>query len=141
MFRGEGNTGECERCLEAGASLYADGMARAVVTGGSGFVGRHVAKAFVAAGFETVVFDTAALPVELADVRLAQGTLLSLESLQEAFRGADVVAHLAGVGDVYLAAEDPALAASLNVTGSANVAEACLREGVARLVYASTWEV
>jgi UDP-glucose 4-epimerase len=116
-------------------------MGKAVVTGGSGFLGRHVANAFVAAGYETVVFDAAPLPDVLAGVRLAQGTLLSVEQLQEAFRGADAVAHLAGVGDVYLAAEDPALAASLNVTGSTNVAEACRRQGVRKLVYASTWEV
>jgi len=116
---------------------------RMVVTGGAGFVGRHVASAVLEAGHECVVFDAACIPRELADagVRQAIGSLSSVEEMREAFRSADAVLHLAGVGDVYLAAEKPGLAAESNVVGSANVAEACLAEGVGRVIYASTWEV
>jgi UDP-glucose 4-epimerase len=45
------------------------------------------------------------------------------------------------VGDVYLAAEKPWLAAQANVVGSANVCEAALMAGVPMIVAASTWEV
>jgi UDP-glucose 4-epimerase len=51
-----------------------------------------------------------------------------------------VVCHIGAIGDVYLAAEQPGLAAAVNVTGSSNVATAALRND-ARVVYASTWEV
>ena len=114
-----------------------------VVTGGAGFLGSHVAMAARSAGHECVVLDVTDIPRELgvAGVRWQKGSLTSVDDLRQAFRGADAVLHLAGVGDVYLAAEKPPLAAELNVVGSANVAEACLAEGVGRLVYASTWEV
>lgn len=114
-----------------------------VVTGGSGFVGRHVAAAVIAAGHECSVFDVAPIPPELAaaGVPWTAGSLTSEETMRRAFRGADAVLHLAGVGDVYLAAEKPWLAAELNVVGTAHLAEACLAEGVGRVVYASTWEV
>jgi nucleoside-diphosphate-sugar epimerase len=114
-----------------------------VVTGGAGFVGRHVAAATLAAGHECRVLDVVDIPADLAAAGGCwnPGSLLSIDDVRQAFRGADAVLHLAGVGDVYLAAEKPALAAELNVVGSANVAEACLAEGVGRLVYASTWEV
>ena len=36
-------------------------------------------------------------------------------------RGADVVAHVGAIGDVYLAGEQPTLAAEVNVVGTANV--------------------
>ncbi len=111
-----------------------------VVTGGSGFLGSHVVEAVVAAGHECLNFDVAP-PAAAAPAPHASGTLLSVDDLRAALRGADAVCHLAGVGDVYLAGDNPPLAAALNVTGSANVAEACLAEGVGRLVYASTWEV
>jgi UDP-glucose 4-epimerase len=45
------------------------------------------------------------------------------------------------VGDVYLAASEPYTAAAFNAVGTTNVAEAARRNGVRKLVYASTWEV
>lgn len=116
---------------------------RFVVTGGSGFVGRHVARSVLAAGHQCLVLDVSPPPSELrsAGANYEEGSIASVDDLRRAFRSADVVLHLAGVGDVDLAARQPALAADLNVTGAAKVAEACLVEGVGRVVYASTWEV
>src|SRR5437899_3183715 len=64
-----------------------------------------------------------------------------IAALADAFRGSNFVCHLAAIGDVYLAAEKPYLAAQTNVTGTANVCEAALKAGVSKLIYASTWEV
>lgn len=116
---------------------------RIVVTGGAGFLGCHVANAVLGAGHFCTVLDLIKIPSTLQDagIQWEYGSLTSVDDLRRAFRGADAVLHLAGVGDVYLAAENSPLAAKLNVEGSTNVAEACLAEGVGRLVYASTWEV
>lgn len=110
---------------------------RIVVTGGTGFLGSHVADHLAAAGHDVVVFDQAAS----ARHTTIQGDLLDETSLVSAFKGVDAVCHLGAVGDVYLAAERPALAAAVNVTGTANVCAAALEQGVARVVVASTWEV
>jgi len=110
---------------------------RVIVTGGSGFLGSHVADGLAAAGHDVVVFDQA--PGQRH--RTLTGDLLDVESLTSAFERADAVCHLAAVGDVYLAAERPALAAAINVTGTANVCEAALAAKVGRVVLASTWEV
>src|SRR5690606_25256306 len=56
-----------------------------------------------------------------------------------ATEGVDVIVHIGAIGDVYLAGERPALAAGVNVLGTANVIDAALAHG-ARVVYASTWE-
>lgn len=116
---------------------------KVAITGGSGFVGWHVALAVLAAGHECTILDLVDIPESLSSLgaKWCQGSLLSIDTMRQAFCGADAVLHLAAVGDVYLAAQNPALAAELNVLGSANVAEACLAEGVGRLIYASTWEV
>ena len=110
---------------------------RGIVTGGSGFLGSHVADVLSEAGHEITVVDLT--PTERH--RFARADLLDRDGLGLAFRGAEFVCHLAAVGDVYLAAEKPWLAAEANVTGSANVCEGALAAEVPTLIYASTWEV
>lgn len=111
---------------------------RVLVTGAAGFLGRHVAKRFLQKGWDVVGFDLARF--EERGVRSIQGDLTEANSVDYAIDGVDVVAHIGAIGDVYLAGEQPALAAEVNVVGSANVVEAALRHGV-RVIYASTWEV
>jgi UDP-glucose 4-epimerase len=111
---------------------------KALVTGAAGFLGGHVAGRLLSDGFDVTGFDLQ--PGSIADVRWLQGDLGDVEAVTRAVAGQDVVCHIGAIGDVYLAAAQPALAASVNVTGSANIAEAA-REAGARVVYASTWEV
>jgi UDP-glucose 4-epimerase len=112
---------------------------RIVVTGAAGFLGRHVASYLQSVGHEVVGFDRD--PIENGgSFDTVQGDFLDVESLLGALEGADAICHIGAIGDVYLAAEQPALAASVNVTGSANIAAAARSVG-ARVVYASTWEV
>ncbi len=110
---------------------------RGIVTGASGFLGSHVADHLAASGHEIAIFDQQATSRHRSIV----GDLLDLDALTAVFQGADFVCHLAAIGDVYLAGQKPGLAASVNVTGTANVCEAALRAGVRRVVAASTWEV
>ena len=111
---------------------------KVLVTGSAGFIGSHVSQAMVAEGYEVTGFDKE--PTAEPGVRALVGDLLDEASLAEGFQGQDVICHIGAIGDVYLAAERPGLAASVNVTGSANVARAAGEAG-ARVVYASTWEV
>lgn len=111
---------------------------RVLITGSAGFLGAHISRAMVDAGHEVTGFDLADTRVDGA--RSVVGDLLDAESVAGAIAGHDVVCHVGAIGDVYLAAEQPDLAASVNVVGSANVAAAAKTAG-ARVVYASTWEV
>ncbi|MDH3499063.1 MAG: NAD-dependent epimerase/dehydratase family protein [Acidimicrobiia bacterium] len=110
---------------------------RVLVTGGAGFLGRHVAQHFGEAGHEVAIFDQAASDMEFESI---VGDLVNANDVKAAVADKDVVVHIGAIGDVYLAGEQPALASSVNVTGSANIAEAALAGG-AKVVYASTWEV
>lgn len=111
---------------------------RVAVTGAAGFLGSHIARTFRDAGWEVVGFDVAA--VREPGVEFIQGDLTDAHSVDTALVGCDVVAHVGAIGDVYLAGDQPTLAAHVNVVGTSNVVEAAVRHR-ARVVYASTWEV
>jgi len=111
---------------------------RVLVTGAAGFLGRHIAKRFRDSGWDVTGFDLAIF--EEPGVVSLQGDLTESASIEQAVASADVVAHVGAIGDVYLAGEQPALAARVNVVGTANVVEAAARYD-SRVVYASTWEV
>jgi len=111
---------------------------KVLVTGSAGFIGGHVCRSLLAEGWEVTGFDVRS--VGLADVNEVTGDLLDLDTLTEAVAGHDAICHIGAIGDVYLAAEQPGLAASVNVVGTSNIASAAKRNG-ARVVYASTWEV
>lgn len=111
------------------------------VTGGAGFVGRHLVTALSLLSRKVTVVDHAPLPAELetlpgvshvrADLRDYGETLLALQS-------ADAVFHLAGNASGTESVADPRRDFQLNALGTCNVGNACLELGVRRLVYLSS---
>ena len=110
---------------------------KVIVTGAAGFLGSNVADVLREEGHDVIGLDIS----EASSLDIIKADLLQPESLAPVMTGIDAVCHLAAIGDVYLAFENPSLAASVNVTATANLLEACLAAGVKKLVYASTWEV
>jgi UDP-glucose 4-epimerase len=113
-----------------------------LVTGGAGFIGSHIADAFLDRGHRVVILDDlstgdaarvpqAARLVE-ADLRRADLTTL----LREEKIG--VVSHHAAQIDVRKSVEDPVLDAEINVLGTIRLAQACVAAGVAQLLFASS---
>ncbi len=111
---------------------------KVLVTGGAGFLAPHIVSDLTSVGHDVVVFDQRAPANAPAFI---QGDLANLDDVIHATDGVDGICHLAGVGDVYLAFEQPYTAAIANVVGTTNVVEAAKRNGVRKVVYASTWEV
>ena len=109
-----------------------------LVTGAAGFLGGHIATRFRDEGCDVATFDER--EVNIPGVRSISGDLLDAEAIAAAAKAVDVVCHVAAIGDVYVAAEKPALAAAVNVVGTSNVINAALANDT-RVVYASTWEV
>jgi len=110
---------------------------KVLVTGGAGFIGSHVVDRLIAHGVEPVVMDLHRSPYH-ADVQHIPGSILDIESLRVAMRGAHAVIHLAAVADVKDVLEDPIYAETVNVRGTACVLEAARRSRIPRVIYGST---
>jgi UDP-glucose 4-epimerase len=113
---------------------------RALVTGGAGFIGSHLADALVARGDEVHVVDSLATGsrenVPSAAVLHARDIREPLEDVVGETRP-EVVFHLAAQADVGTSVERPLLDAEVNVLGTLNVLEAARAAG-AQVVFSST---
>lgn len=97
---------------------------KAFVTGATGFIGSHLAGALVDAGYEVACLTRSRSSTERLkplNVELVHGDVQDVDSLKSAFRGADVVFHLAGLTKSL----DNSEMLRINATGAGNVAEAC----------------
>ena len=117
-------------------------MKTVFVTGGAGYVGSHACKAFAAAGWRVVVYDS--LFRGWADaVRwgpLVEGDILDRPTLVGALEAAapDLVAHFAAVAYVGESVENPSFYYRTNTAGSATLLDAMQTAGVNRLLFSST---
>jgi UDP-glucose 4-epimerase len=110
---------------------------RVLITGGSGFIGSHVADKLRDHGVIVRIYDLN-YPTFRRDLEYYQGSVLDLESLRMALNQVDAVMHLAAVADVAHVLKEPLYAEAINVRGTINVLEAMRRTGIHRLIYGST---
>jgi NAD dependent epimerase/dehydratase len=125
---------------------------RVLVTGAGGFIGSHLVERLVARGDRVRAFVhyngagrtglLELLPAEMQrEVEIVAGDIIDPWRVESAVRGCDVVYHLAALIAIPYSYDAPWSYTSTNVTGTLNVAQACLRAGVRRLVHTSTSEV
>jgi len=112
---------------------------RAIVTGGAGFIGSHVADALLARGDEVHVLDDlskgkrenvgAGIELHVADIR-------DPDAAFDAVRP-EAVVHFAAQADVRASVERPDFDADVNVVGTVRILEAARRHG-AKVVFSSS---
>jgi UDP-glucose 4-epimerase len=113
-----------------------------LVTGGAGFIGSHVAAAYLADGHRVVVVDNLATGSRdrvPGGARFVEDdiTTMNVAALLEEER-IGVVNHHAAQIDLRASVKDPVWDARVNVIGSLNVLEGCRAAGTRRVVFSST---
>lgn len=135
------------------AQLGDGGVSRALVSGGHGFVGSHLAAALLREGTTVRVLDrpdprrtdlggprrSGLDLLEIRDeVELVEADLLDRDGVAKAMDGCDAVFHLAAQTIVSVARRSPTETLDVNVRGAWNVFEACREREVSRVVFASS---
>ena len=111
-------------------------MKPALVTGASGFIGWHVARTLVEAGYRVRALVRPGSQVQELEVEVIPGDLRDPDSLRRAASGCGRIFHVAA--DYRLWAANPQELYDSNAGGTRNLLEAAWEAGVERVVYTST---
>ena len=109
-----------------------------LVTGGSGFLGSHVADALSDAGHLVTVYDNKKSSYIRSDQKMQIGDILDQSLLEGCLEDIDVVYHFAGIADIDDCTFRPVDTARVNILGTVLLLEACRKKGVKRFVFASS---
>lgn len=109
---------------------------RALVTGGGGFLGRHIVNLLLQRDFQVRSFQRSSHQ-DLIDLgaECFLGDLRKYEDVEKACEGVDVVFHVAAKAGVWGSYESYH---SINVTGTENILKACKKHKVPKLIYTSS---
>lgn len=114
---------------------------KSIVTGGAGFIGSHIVDALIKEGHEVIIIDnlsTGKLENINEKAKLIEADILDINSIKEAFEGADYVFHCAALARIQPSIKDPALTILNNVMGTTNVL-ICARDAkVKRVIYSAS---
>ncbi|MCE4947953.1 GDP-mannose 4,6-dehydratase [Streptomyces noursei] len=124
---------------------------KVLVTGAEGFIGSTLVDLLVAAGAEVRAFvhykpyaekgNLARYLEPGGPVEMLAGDVRDAGRVMDAVAGCDTVFHLAALIGIPYSYDSPGAYVQTNVVGTENVAEACRRHGVRRMVHTSTSEV
>ena len=116
-------------------------MDKVVVIGGSGFMGSHTADELSNRGFDVTIFDKSHSPWLKENQNMIEGDMLDIDQVSKAIKGAKFLYHFGGVADIGEAKKNPFETINHNVIGAAVAMEAAAKEGIKRIIYASTMYV
>jgi dihydroflavonol-4-reductase len=111
-------------------------MTRILVTGGSGFIGKHLVSALIARGGQVSVLDLQPPPSALPQVQYVRGSVLDRDLVDRAMDGVHEVYHLAGLPGMWLPRKTDFH--TVNYGGTEIVIGMARKRGIKRVLHCST---
>ena len=119
---------------------------KALITGGSGFIGSHLSDLLIKFGHEVIVIDNLSNGrienishlLDNKNFKFYKLDITDLQSITSLFYRIDWVFHLAGMADIVPSIERPKDYYDCNVTGTFNILEAARSSNVKKIIYAAS---
>jgi len=120
-------------------------METVLVTGGGGFIGSAFAEIALQRGYYVKILDNLSTGkqevvnrLEGLGAEILIGDIRELELVKSVVEGVDIVVHLAAQVSVPVSVENPRETEEINTIGTQNIIDNCLKNGVKRLIIASS---
>lgn len=117
-----------------------------IITGGSGFIGSHLADFLVNLKHEVTVIDNLSIGrienisqlLQKSNFKFLQEDIINFKSIESSFKNVDWVFHLAALADIVPSIENPTEYYNSNVFGTFNVLQACRKYQIKKIIYAGS---
>ncbi len=112
-------------------------MKSILITGGTGFLGVHLARFFVKKKYQVTLLDTAELTAKdlIGKVKIVKEDIRDFSKIEKSFKNIDFVVHAAAALPIH---HDRKYILDVNVEGTRNVLKSSLKNGVKKLVFISS---
>ena len=111
---------------------------RVLIIGGSGFLGIHLTEELVKKGFKINILDIKK-PFNLSkNVKFFHGDITKPKTLTRAIKNCKIVFHLGGISDIKYSIDNPYKTIKINVMGTMNVLDLCVKNKIKKLIFASS---
>jgi len=122
---------------------------KAVITGGAGFIGSHLAEELARRSYKVIILDNLSTGrveniedlLARENVEFIQGSITDFLLLQKLFQGVRYVFHLAAIPSVPRSIDNPQASHEVNATGTLNVLLAARDNNLSKVIYASSASV
>jgi UDP-glucose 4-epimerase len=119
---------------------------KAVVTGGAGFIGSHLAEELLKRRYKVIILDDLSTGrreniepiIANSDVQFIEGSVTDLPLLNKLFQNVSYVFHLAAIPSVPRSIESPLASHNVNITGTLDVLLVAKDNKVKKVIYASS---
>jgi len=116
---------------------------KVLVTGGSGFIGSNLVKKLISDKNKVVVIDDLSSGFisnisNIDGVKYINGDIRNRKQVNDAIKGVEVVFHLAASVGNKRSIDFPLIDSQINVLGTLNILEECVKEGVRKIVTSSS---
>ena len=108
-----------------------------LVFGSSGFLGNHLVNSLIGQN-EVIEFDITPPLHKNKNTTFIRGSILDKALVSKAMKGVDIVYHFAAMTDLDTVNRNPATAIEINIAGTTNILDSCIKEKIQRFIFSSS---